>query len=275
LDTVEGSALPSTLADAMLLPGTVQWKAKEGAYVVPTLNSNELVAGPDQTVQIVRFDSSDSSATGVFTQAIGQIPTTSGVNFGAFTASGTGLSDFNFGGAYFSGLSQSTTLTVNIIRYFERFPSIDFAQDLPLVVLATPSCRNDPQAQELYSAVIRHMPVGVPQRFNGIGDWFKEAAQTARDMIAPVLSAIPLPMAQMGASILNGIGGNLVKKYSNEEQKAVVVPGKVYNAQGNQSMVVVPKKKKAVTASVSKQLASLGLKKKKKKTPSKVAPMAK
>jgi len=191
---------------------------------------------------------------------------------------GSSMTDFNYGGAYFTGLSNTTTLTVNSIRYFERFPAYPIVVDRPLVVLATPSCRNDPQAVELYSAIIRHMPVGVPQRFNGIGDWFREAAETAKDLISPVLSAIPLPMAQMGANILNGIGNNLVKKYTKEEKSFEVPPGKIYNPQGNQSSLssTSKPKKASVQQTVKKQLANLGLgKKKKNKTGVVIAKMVK
>jgi len=273
---VFASAPPNSVAECMVMPGTVQWKAKEGAYVVPTLNNEELAAGTDNTVIFL-----DDGTSVVTARSIGGYATFSIVgatqtySIATVEPTGTSLTDFNYGGAYFTGLSNSTILTVNLIRYFERFPAFDIVPDRPLVVLATPSCRNDPQAKELYSAVIRHMPVGVPQRFNGIGDWFREAAQTAKDIISPVLSAIPLPMAQMGASVLNNIGNNLIKKYSNEEKSVEVPPGRIYNAQGNQSSLS-SQPKKASVATVKKQLANLGLgKKKKKKTGVIVAKMVK
>jgi len=276
-DTIVYSGPPQTIAEAMLLPGTVQWKAKDGAYVVPTLNSSDLPSGNDATIPIIFWSGANGTSRGPYAYNVNvtgtnPIPTAGGVNF-SFVFPGTiSLTDFNFAGAYFTGLSNSSTLTVNVIRYFERFPSIDFANDLALVVLGKPSCRNDPQAQELYSAVIRHMPVGVPQRFNGLGDWFKEAVQTARDIVAPVLSAIPNPLAQFGSMALKGIAGNIDKKYAQEEKTFVVPPGKAYNAQGNQSLSVLKPKK----TSVAKQLASLGGgKKKKKKGAVVVATMAK
>jgi len=262
VDTVVGPAPPQNLAAAMLLPGSVQWKAKEGAYVVPTLNSNDLPAGNDNTIPLVRFANYTVGpfAYGTTLTPNVTIPPTGGSGFQFVYPTEIALSDFNTGGAYFSGLSNSSTLTVNVIRYFERFPVVNIASDSALVVLGRPSCRNDPQAQELYSAVIRHMPVGVPQRFNGIGDWFKEAVQTARDIVAPVLSAIPHPLAMIGSGILKGVAGNIDKKYSTEEKSVVVPPGKTYSAQGTQSLV------KRSVPSVAKQLATLKIGAKKKKT---------
>jgi len=263
LDTITGGGPPQTTAKAMLYPGSVQWKAKDGAYVVPTLNSSDLPAGSDNTTVIVKFgDETLPVAYGPNQSGTFTVPPSAGSALSVFYNNAIELSDFNIGGAYFTGLSNSTTLTVNCIRYFERFPTVDFTADAPLVVLGKPSCRNDPQAQELYSAVIRHMPVGVPQRFNGIGDWFREAVQTARDIVAPVLSAIPNPIAQFGSGILKGIAGNIDKKYNQEEKTAVVPAGQIYNSQGNQSRVVLQPKR----TSVAKQMASMKIGAKKKKT---------
>jgi len=278
IETILLQAPPGTLSDAMLLAGSVQWKAKEGAYVVPTLNSDVLPAGQDNTTPIVVFKTGPKYvAYGVANASpTGATLPTGGSQFFQLYGVGSGFTDFNIGGAYFTGLSNSSTLTVNVIRYYERFPSVDISSDSQLVVLAKPSCRHDPTAIELYSAVIRHMPVGVPQRFNGLGDWFKEAVQTARDIVSPVLSAIPNPLAQMGSMLLKGVAGNIDKKYAQEEKVAVVPPGRIYNAQGNQSVTLAKVAKPKKNATVVKQLASLGLgKKKKKKNAVAVAAMAK
>jgi len=260
-DCIFAGQPPSTVANAMIVPGTVQWKAREGAYIIPTLYSSDVVAGTDNTNVVLSDGSSIATLRPIGNYNAFPIPTgTATYSLNLLTPTGLALTDFNYSGVYFTGLSNPTTLTVNLIRYFERFPNFEIATDKQLTVLATPSCRNDPQAIELYSAVIRHMPVGVPQRFNGIGDWFREAAQTARDVIAPVLSAIPLPLAQFGANVLNGVGNNLVKKYSNEEKKMEISPGQIYNAQGNQSNSSSMKK-----PTVSAKMAAMGLSKKKKK----------
>jgi hypothetical protein len=169
--------------------------------------------GSDNTAVIVEFSASQRQAIGVELSGVVNIPT-GGFAFQTVFAAGMGITDFNIAGAYFSGLSNQTTLQVQLLRYYERFPSATVDADQPLVVLAKPSCRFDPTALEAYSAMLRHIPTGVPARYNGLGDWFREAAETVRDIVSPVLSAIPLPMAQMGAGILNGIGKNLVNKYT-------------------------------------------------------------
>lgn len=212
-DAVEAQAPPATIAQAIKLVGSKQWEAKEGCYVVSTTNSTDMAVGNDNTAVILEFAASTRSAIGLTLSGQQPIPT-GGWQFTAVYAAGMGLTDFNLSGAYFTGLSNQTTLQVSLMRYYERFPSATVDSDQALVVLAKPSCRFDPTALEAYSAMLRHMPTGVPARMNGLGDWFREAAETVRDIVSPVLSAIPLPMAQMGASILNGVGKNLVSKYT-------------------------------------------------------------
>jgi len=150
---------------------------------------------------------------------------------------GCNFQPFNHSGAYFTGLSNSTTLQLNATYYIERFPS---QQDSALVVLARNSCHGDHIALDLYSEIIKEMPVGVPQRMNGMGEWFADAVSSATDFIAPVLSAIPIPMAQtVGAGLK--VVGNVAKNYNKSESV-----GSTYTPSGAipQKIVQVVKKKK-------------------------------
>jgi len=102
-------------------------------------------------------------------------------------------------GAYFTGLSNSTTLTVNYIVYIERFPTQD---DLDLIVSAKRSPEYDIKALEAYSIISQSLPVAVPFDENGLGDWFKSAVNAASEYISPVLKMIPHPYAQLGAQAI-------------------------------------------------------------------------
>jgi len=115
-------------------------------------------------------------------------------------------------------------------------------------VLAKPSCRADDAAIEMYSEVIRQMPVGVPQKMNGLGEWFSDAVSAASDFISPVLSAIPHPVAQGASMALKG-GAGVLKKVMGSE----VSPGQIYSPQPQlvrapKQVVVVKTKKKAPVA---------------------------
>jgi len=135
------------------------------------------------------------------------------------------MQPFNHSGAYFTGLSNSTTLQLNATYYIERFPT---QQDSALVVLARNSCHGDHIALDLYSEIIKEMPVGVPQRMNGLGEWFADAVSTATDFISPVLSAIPLPMAQAAGAGLKTVG-NIAKSLGGG---GPVSSGNTYSASG-------------------------------------------
>jgi len=239
LEVLNASFCPTTPAAAMLLPGSRQWKAKEGAYVVPRLNNQDLAAGLDNT-GIIITSSSDPVAQTFIVGAGGSstvIPPSLFV-LQNYANEASFLTDFNWGGAYFTGLSATSTLTINEIRVFERFPSIQIPADSQLVVLAQPSPKYDPQAIELYSVVSAMMPTGVPQRMNGIGEWFKEAVQEARNAIASALAAIPHPLAQFAAGALR-VGGSIADSYNKPPPPpatslaAAPPPGAVYTPTGD------------------------------------------
>jgi hypothetical protein len=252
LDMVTTTTPPIKPSTSLLLEGSKQWKAKEGCYVVSTLNSAELPTGNAACTIALQLDPGDpqfnaATATHVITapQTATNIlipPTTATNIITPVGSSSTSTMKFNFAGAYFQGLSVQTSLTVNAVYIIEKFPS---QLDSNLVVLATPSARFDPQALDLYSEITRSMPVGVPQRMNGLGDWFADAISEASNFIAPVLSSIPLPIAQMASKGVAAAGA-IAKKFV-PSKPAVAGPGGTYNAAGNQSIAkakMVPNKKK-------------------------------
>jgi len=258
VQVVIGSLCPTTTAEAMLLPGSRQWKAKEGAYVVPRLNSQDLAVGTDNTA--VLLDSlGDALAPNFIAGTVGQstnIPTTSPVfTYTTIHNANVALTDFNWAGAYFTGLSNSSTLTVNITRYIERFPSIQLALDAQLVVLAHPPAKYDPQAMELYSVVSAMMPTGVPQRMNGFGEWFKEAVQEARNAIAPALSAIPHPLAQFAAGALR-VGGSIADSY-NRSAPVGLPPGAAFTPTGDSRSSVAKAPVQAVPRPVRQRMVEV------------------
>jgi hypothetical protein len=254
IDVATTTCVPINPQGALLLEGSAQWKAKEGAYVVSTLNSQEVPTGNAACGIAMQLDPADPAFVAgvndfILTLPVAApnvaIPPTTSTNILQFIgAPSTATTKFNYAGAYFQGLSNTTTLTIDAVYIIEKFPS---QLDTALVVLATPSARMDPQALDLYSEVIRSMPVGVPQRMNGMGEWFADAISEASNFIAPVLSSIPLPMAQMASKGLS-VAGGIAKKFGSVPSKPpVAAPGKTYNSAGNQSVMAkgaTQKKKK-------------------------------
>jgi len=257
---------PATPGEALLLDGSKQWKAKEGCYVVPTMNSSENPTGQNSTSPVLHISPLDVSSNGFTwiyvtpsdgstnvypaafqpTAITGNPADTPNVfNLVPLPTGGVWLQPFNGAGAYFTGLSNSTTLQVNAIYYIERFPT---QQDSDLVVLARESCRGDSIALDLYSEIVKEMPVGVPQRMNGMGEWFADAVSSAADFISPVLSAIPLPMAQtVGAGIK--MAGNVAKSLGSKKE----APGQTYSSNGSNVSASGAKKPMAMPAMKKKK----------------------
>jgi hypothetical protein len=158
---------PFTASEAIDLPGSVQWDAEKGVYVVPQMICEDNKPQDLKHRAIVSIDAN----TG--------ITYTTGIILGA--GSQTGLSPtntnashaFGLAGSYFTGLSPETTLTINLTYYIEQFPSFQS----PLRRLATPSCPEDPAALELYTKVIRHMPTGVEVNDNFLGAFISGASR--------------------------------------------------------------------------------------------------
>jgi hypothetical protein len=240
---------PQSPATALLLDGSKQWKAKEGCYIVDTLNSEEIPTGPSMACVAAILPTTDpayaANTVAVFGtqgQLIVNIASTPAVSLNGVVPVGLLPTKFNHSGAYFQGLSFSTTLTLNAIFYIERFPT---QQDSDLVVLAKHSCRNDSIARSLYSEIIREMPVGVPQRMNGMGEWFADAVSSAADFVAPVLGAIPTPFTQ-GLSGMAKMAGGVAKSLGSKRESA-----STYNASGSNT-TAAPK----AVAKVLKKAAS-------------------
>jgi hypothetical protein len=228
----------------LLLDGSRQWKAKDGCYCVSTLNSTQNAAGDNTTTPILHVSALDTGASALGVQWIYVRPTalpasgfqgitipqpiispTDSFTTAMLPTGGVEMQAFNHAGAIFSGLSNSTTLQLNAIYYIERFPT---QQDSDLVVLARNSCHGDSVALDLYSEIVKEMPVGVPQRMNGMGEWFADAVSAAADFVSPVLSAIPLPMAQtIGAGIK--MAGGVAKSLGSKKES----PGQTYSSTGS------------------------------------------
>jgi len=184
---------PATPAAALLLPNSRQWDAENGCYVVGAFSSEEIPAMTNFNTYPIITD--HTTPTGIAqcvdptwnSYSIGTVP-------GPFWSTrGTFETGMDLSGAYFTGLSSQSTLTLNWNVAIERMPG---NEDLDLVVLAKPACERDDVAIRFYSHCVTAIPVGVPVRENGFGDWFKDVVSTASDFIAPVLSAIPHPAAQ-------------------------------------------------------------------------------
>jgi hypothetical protein len=180
-----GAGPPPDVASALNLPGSRQWAASEGAYIPLTLAGDENPFVQAASREIIM---TDDVGPGMSTlDAPPYIRSIANVGFGTapFAPAGKSVNTLHQSGAYFTGLSKNTTLTVSLRVFIERAPT---RSEPDLVPLARPSPAADPVAWMVYTESLRLMPPGVILAENFLGGWFKQAVSNVHGMIAPTIS---------------------------------------------------------------------------------------
>lgn len=170
---------PNTLAQAVLLPGTIQMEAKEGAYITGVMSQESNPARERAPSYFYRR--SNGKNYGLNILKVGTVPV-------CYTNCAAQEIPFCLSGAFFTGLSPTTTLTVNVTYMVERFVKNTASNDL--ITLASPSAPFDANAMRIYSEVAKTLATGVPVSENGLGDWVSGIASTIARYAGPVLSGI-------------------------------------------------------------------------------------
>lgn len=193
---------PYSINEAVDLPGSVQWEAKEGLYTVPILVDE---VNPPCSREQLALSCIENSI-----QYFPQISTTGAAKL-ITCLSPNCNSAFSMQGALFSGLKNSAELLVNFTYFLERFPNKISA----IKRLCYPSPNFDPAVFKLYSSVANKIPVGVMVKENGLGDWISGVAR----IISTVAGFVPHPIGKVistGASFVanaaeSRTGKNLIK----------------------------------------------------------------
>jgi hypothetical protein len=205
---------PATLAAAQLLYGSRTCDAAGGAYIVSRLNSVDLPLVNASGIQTT-YASYDNPVgqlpiTSNYIAAFPNIGTAAGVQTSIIWATPNDkVESFDISGAYFSGLSQQTTLVINCRWLIERCPNPD---EFELVVLATPSPCYDAIALEMYSQAMSNLPPGVPVDENPLGEWFQKVLDRVAQWAPRVGGALAVlhPLAAPAGQIV----GKLAEKAS-------------------------------------------------------------
>jgi hypothetical protein len=111
-------------------------------------------------------------------------------------------------GQIFSGLSLSSTLTVNWNVYYETFPT-PYSN---LVTLAKPSCVYDYIALEMLSRILSEIPVGVPAGDNWDGEWWADAVEKLASFAPAIGTALAGP-AGMALGTTVGVAGKALGSF--------------------------------------------------------------
>jgi len=220
---------PLNSADALLYPGSRQWRAQEGCYVVAPFAGGDnpptcadytqpILTTADDLTSDQALNTSTVYAPAYTTIAVGTVGSI--VRYDAIKHN-----PYHMVGAFFDGLSASTTLQVNVNFIYETFPAVS---ERDILVLAKPSCQYDPIALSALSQVLSSLPVGVPSSMNAGGDWFYDLVSTIAEYAPKVGDLIPGgkligqgvgSLAKLGLDYMTPPGDTSVKPQVKEVKK--------------------------------------------------------
>lgn len=186
---------PSTVGEAQLFPNSRTLSAKDGCYVPFYIDTHD-TKFECHTSKILRTRRTESADI-LLPPGQGDVSNDAGVTAASEVYDNLSLGVNNLKkasietcGAYFTGLSEETVLTLTLRFVVESRPTSANPQ---LLSLASQTALYDPLALELYRYIRANLPVGVPVSFNAKGDWFKMAMKhvgAALITAAPVVSLL-------------------------------------------------------------------------------------
>jgi len=215
---------PATLEEAVSIPGSLTWSAKDGCYVVAPLALDRMA--PQRVVeQAVMITSEDSSYS--VTEAVATNPLVWGdaSNLSNYVCTNIAhIGSITSCGAFFSGLAAESTFRVTAKWILEYYPVV---AETTLIPLISNPCPYDPAALHFYTHAIQTLPFGTAVGNNAHGAWWKQVLKNMLSgaKIASSLAAFhPDPRVQlMGAGAGMAIeGGNQMYRAAkpNKKQKA-------------------------------------------------------
>ncbi|APG76182.1 hypothetical protein 1 [Beihai tombus-like virus 17] len=205
---------PGSKAEAGSMPDSRTFEAADGCYVPIRLGDDTHYSIASRTTYLT--ESVDSSL--VTTRPAGYVITPFAATAGYsedYQANHRPL-DIETTGAYFSGLSPETTLTLTIKFIIELCPT---SSNQAMLYMASPTAMYCPRAIELYHQMIRSLPPGVPVSFNDKGDWFRMATKVMADvapLVSPFLSALN-PTLGAGVQLAGQVAKATNKAISKQE----------------------------------------------------------
>lgn len=190
---------PVSLAEAVAIPTTVTYSAKEGVLMCAVHNDPFNI--PKRKMQYSKvfrspfFPQSERPAMITYCTVPTGGPTVPGAT--------TLRADFLPFGAIFSGLHPSASLRLRCRLIVEHFPT---QQDKVLVAMAQPSANLDELALRSYQEVARRTSPGVPSAHNFSGAFWKSVLHGIEDYgpkVANVLKMIPIPQVSAAGSAID------------------------------------------------------------------------
>lgn len=192
---------PSSASEAIVLPSSRQWEAKQGGYMsvgfvgdnIPfvSYNCDTIKIFPDQDSR-----TSDCLCSGMNSATAEAAPAASLLIPDFTKPVPIGLSGF-----FLSGLHNDASILIRTRVIFEIAP--DFNNTL--VSIATPSAGLDTKALELYSYIRSNLPIAVPVSENASGDWWRRVLALV-EKFAPMVAPMVAPLSLGGSAMIQTAG---------------------------------------------------------------------
>jgi len=208
---------PNNVSDALVYNGSRQWNAEEGCYIACQLSTEENPLQVQRNASRKFVEGPLLAPTPCFGQwaTPNQIKTTIGQNN---TGIVSGMESqtiqpvpWNTSGAYFTGLTPQSTLTLTVRIYFEMSP---YDNNL-LETMAMPSAGYDPVALELYSHVSAMMPAGVKVNENAAGEFWNKVLGVLSSLAPAIGTALTPIIGPIGPMLGTAVGTGLKFVQSN------------------------------------------------------------
>jgi len=224
---------PNTIAEAKIMPGSHSWAAQDGCYNTAKFQTENPFQGLTSRPWVVCQNNPKADAGAGYLTPTPLVGTGTSYSAGSI-ASSRFLADradtapsavldgapgpchfsrMNTTGAYFTGLSNETTLFVTWRVGIERLPA---ANKPAFLALSQPSATFDPNALVLYNMVANVLPPGCPQGYNDAGKWFNwvtNAAKQAIPSVYPIVRAASMMASATGnpltARALSAVAGQM------------------------------------------------------------------
>jgi len=203
---------PVNRLEAAGYPTSRTWEAADGCYVPIRLGDSTHYQGA-QGVQYhhARFNQTKGYNTGFSSTFSGPAAAFAKDYAGKFRHC-----DIETTGAYFSGLSPQTVLTLTVKFVVEVAPT---TANNELIFMMSPTPEYCPKAIEMYHATMRSLPPGVPVGYNAKGDWYRMATKVLNSVapaIMPMIAAASPTAATIAGAALSA--NNAIAKATEQKR---------------------------------------------------------
>ena len=236
--TVTMLPAPSSIDEATSLPTAKQWDAKHGCYLIPRLtNFDGPFNGPDVTdtvdamlgtmalqhpttavdaIEIAPNLLASGPSVGISHSTAARIDTTPlSATVGNLFSAGP-LMPYSATGVHFTGLSPESTFTFVATWYIQCSP----LPGSPLATMVVPTPAYDPRVYEIYTKVMRAVPLATYKDDNDFGTWFRKVMGMVSRVAGPVGAALGVPGAGKTIGTVAGIASNLPRRKPQPKQPA-------------------------------------------------------